>query len=83
MRIFGPKREEVAGGWKIQHNEQLNNLNPSPKIRVIKSRKMRWVMHVARIGQMRNAYTVLVRKPEGKRQLQTPRYRWKNVRMSY
>jgi hypothetical protein len=56
-RIFGPKREEVAGGGKILHNEELHNLYASPNIiRVTKSRSMRWMGHVARIGEMRNGY---------------------------
>jgi hypothetical protein len=55
-RIFGPKREEVAGGWGRLHNEELHNLYASPNIiRVIKSRKMRWMGHVARMEEMRNA----------------------------
>jgi hypothetical protein len=67
-RIFGPKREKVAGSWRRLHNEELHNLYASPNItRVIKSRKMRWVGHVTCMGEMRNAYIILVRKPEGKR----------------
>jgi hypothetical protein len=66
-RIFGPKREEVAEGWRSLHNAQLQNLYISPNIiRVIKSRRIRWVEHVICIGEMRNAYKILVRKPEGK-----------------
>jgi hypothetical protein len=66
-RIFGPKREEVAGGWRRLHNEELLNLYTSPNIiRVIRSRRMRWAGHVARTEEMRNLYKVLVRKPEGK-----------------
>jgi hypothetical protein len=62
-RIFGPKREEVAGGWRKLHNEKLHNLCPSTNIiRVIKSRRMRCAGHVARMGQMRNAYNILVGK---------------------
>jgi hypothetical protein len=54
-RIFGPKREEVAGGWRRLHNEELHNLYGSPNIiRVIKSRRMRWAGNVARMGEMRN-----------------------------
>jgi hypothetical protein len=68
-RTFGPKREEVAGGWRRLHNEELHNLNASLNIiRVIKSR-MRWAGHIARIVEMRNAYKILIRKPERKRQL--------------
>jgi hypothetical protein len=63
--IFGPKREEVAGGWRRLHNEELHNLYASPDIvRVIKSRGMRWAGHVACMGEMRNRYKKLVRKPE-------------------
>jgi hypothetical protein len=66
-RIFGPKREEVAGGWRRLHSEELHNLYTSPHIvRVIKSRIMRWAGHVARTGEMRNAYNTLVGKFEGK-----------------
>jgi hypothetical protein len=69
-RIFGPKREEVVGGWRRLPNEELHNLYASPDIvRVIKSRRMKWMGHVACIGEMRHAYLVLVRKPEGKRPL--------------
>jgi hypothetical protein len=60
-RIFGPKRDEVTGGWKKLHNEELHGLYSSPSIiRVIKSRRMRWVGHVARMGEVRNAYNILV-----------------------
>jgi hypothetical protein len=64
-RIFGPKRDEVTGGWRKLHNEELHNLSSSSNIiRMIKSRRMRWAGHVARIGETRNAYRILVRKPE-------------------
>jgi hypothetical protein len=64
--IFGPKRDEVVGGWRKLHNEALHNLYCSPSIiRIIKSRKMRWAGHVARMGKKRNAYRILVGKPEG------------------
>jgi hypothetical protein len=66
-RIFIPKREEVVGGWRRLHNEELHNLYGSPNvIRVIKSGRMRWVGHVARLGEMRSVYKILVGKPEGK-----------------
>jgi hypothetical protein len=56
-RIFGPKREEVARGWRRLHNEELHNLYPSPNIiRVIKSRRIGWTGHAARVGKTRNAY---------------------------
>jgi hypothetical protein len=61
--ISGPKREEVAGGWRILHNEELHNMYASPNvIRMIKSRRMRWTEHVAHIGEMRNVYKILVGK---------------------
>jgi hypothetical protein len=66
--IFGPKREEVTGDWRKLHNEELHNLYSSPNlIRMIKSKTMRWVGHVARMGKTRNACRILVGKPEGKR----------------
>jgi hypothetical protein len=77
--IFGPKRDEVTGGWRKLHNEELHNLYSSPNItRMFKSRKLRWVGHVARMGEKRNAYRILVGKPEGKRPLGRPRRRWVN-----
>jgi hypothetical protein len=58
-RIFGPKRDEVTGGWRKLHNENLHGLYSSPGIvRVIKARKMRWAGHVARMGEVRAAYTL-------------------------
>jgi hypothetical protein len=65
-RIFGPKRGEVTGGWRILHSEELHNLYSSPDIRVMKSRRTRWVGHVVRMRKMRNACSVLVRRREGK-----------------
>jgi hypothetical protein len=60
-RIFGPKRDGVTGGWRKLHNEELHNLYSSPsKIRTIKSRRMRWAGHFARIGEQRNVYRLLV-----------------------
>jgi hypothetical protein len=65
-RIFGPKRDEVTGGWRKLHNEELHNLYSSPNIiRMIKSKRMRLAGHVAHIGEKRNAYRILVGKPEG------------------
>jgi hypothetical protein len=64
-RIFGPRRKEVAGGWRGLHNEELSNLFASPYIiRVIISRKMRRTAHVACMAEMRNEYKILVGKPE-------------------
>jgi hypothetical protein len=64
-RIFGPKGDEVTGDWRKLLNEELHNLYSSPNIiRMIKSRRMRWAGHVARIGEKRNAYGILVGKPE-------------------
>jgi hypothetical protein len=76
MRIFGPKKDEVTAGWRKLHNEELRDLYSSPSIiRIIKSRRMRWTGHVARMGEKRNAYRLLVGKPEGKRPLRRPRRR--------
>jgi hypothetical protein len=76
-RIFGPKRDGVTGGWRKLHNKELHNLYSSPSIiRIIKSRRMRWAGHVARMGEKRNVYRLLVGKPEGKRPLGRPRRRW-------
>ena len=82
-RIFGHRREEVTGEWRRLHNEELNDLYCSPNIvRVIKSRRMRWAGHVARMGEERGVYRVLVGKPEGRRPLGRPRRRWVyNIRM--
>ena len=69
-RIFGTKRDEVTGEWRKLLHEELNNLYSSPNIiRVIKSRRMRWVGHVARMGKRRGVYRVLAGKLEGKRPL--------------
>jgi hypothetical protein len=82
-RIFGPKRDEVKGEWRKLHNKDLNGLYSSPNIvRVIKSIRMRWTGHVARMGEGRGVYSVLVAKPEGKRPLGRPTRRWENnIRM--
>ena len=82
-RIFGPRRDEVAGEWRRLHNEELNDLYSSPNIvRMIKSRRMRWAGHVARMGVERGVYRVLVGKPEGRRPLGRPKRRWAdNIRM--
>ena len=82
-RIFGPKRDEVPGEWRTLDNEELNDLYCSPNIvQVIKSRRMRWAGHVARMGEGRGMYRVLVGKSEGKRPLGRPRRRWEdNIKM--
>jgi hypothetical protein len=78
-RMFGPKREEVAGGWRRLHNEELHNLHTSPNIiRVINSRGMRWVGYVSRIGKMKNAHKILVGKPEWTRLLRRPTHGWED-----
>jgi hypothetical protein len=83
LRIFGPKRDEETGVRRKLHNEELHNLYCSPSIiRMIKSRRMRLAGHVARMGEKRNAYRILVGKPEGKRPLGRPRRRWAdNIKM--
>jgi hypothetical protein len=69
-RIFVPKRDEVTGEWRKLHNEELRDLYSSPSIiRTIKSRRMRWAGHIARMGEKRNACRLLGGKPEGKRPL--------------
>jgi hypothetical protein len=84
-RIFGQERDGVKGGWRKLHNEDLHNLYSSPSInRIIKSRRMRWAGHVARMGEKRNVYSLLVGKPEGKRPLGRPRRRWMdNIKMDF
>jgi hypothetical protein len=71
------------GGWRKLHDEELHNLYASDIIiRVVKSRRMRWAWYVAHMGQMRNADSILVGKPEGKRPLGRPRHKWEdNIRM--
>jgi hypothetical protein len=83
LRIFRPKRDEVTGGWRKLHNEELHDLYSSPSIiRIIKSRRMRWAGHVARMREKRNVYRLLVGKPEGRRLLGRPRRRWvDNIKM--
>jgi hypothetical protein len=82
-RIFRPKRDEVTREWRKLHNEELRDLYSSPsKIRIIKSRMMRWAGHVTRMGEKRNACRLFMGKPEGKRPLGGPRRRWvDNIRM--
>jgi len=75
-KIFVPKRSEVIGKWRKLHNEELNDLYCSPNIvQVIKSRRVKWVGHVARMGKTKGVYRVLVEKPEGQRPLGRPRHR--------
>jgi hypothetical protein len=81
-RVFGPKRDGVTGKWRKLHNEELNDLYSLPNIvRVVKSRRMRWSEHVARMGEERGVHRVLVGKPEGKRPLGRPRRRWEDIKM--
>ncbi|KAJ4431422.1 hypothetical protein ANN_20019 [Periplaneta americana] len=82
-KIFGAKRDEVTGEWRKLHNTELHALYTSPDIiRTIKSRRLRWAGHVAGMGESRNAYRVLVGRPEGKRPLGRPRRRWEdNIKM--
>ena len=77
--IFGPKRVKVTREWRKLHNEELNDLYRSPNIvRVNKSRRMRWAGHVARMGEGRGVYRVLVGKNERQRPLGRPRHRWED-----
>jgi hypothetical protein len=82
-RIFGPKRDEVTEEWRKLHNEELNDLYSSPNIvRVIKSRRMRFAGHLARMGERKGVYKILVEKPEGKRPCGRTRCRWEdNIKM--
>jgi hypothetical protein len=84
LRIFGRKREE-DGSWRKLHNDELHSLYSSSNIvRVIKSRRMRWVGHVARMGEGRDVYRVLVGRSEGKRPLGRPTLRWgDNIKMDH
>jgi hypothetical protein len=78
-RIFRPKRVEVTGEWRKLQSKELHNLYSSPDIiRQIKSRRMRWAVHVARMGWGRNLYRVLMGKPEGKKLIGRPRRRWED-----
>jgi hypothetical protein len=78
-----PKRDEVTGEWRRLHNKELYALYSSPNIiRVIKSGRLRWAGHVARMGERRGAYRALVGKPEGRRSLGRPRHKWEdNIKM--
>jgi len=82
-RVFEPKRDKVTGEWRKLHIEELSHLYSLPNIvRVVKSRRMRWAGHVARMGEGTGVHRVLVGKPEGKRPLGSSRRRWEdNIRM--
>jgi hypothetical protein len=82
-RMFGPKRDRLAGAWRKLHNEELHSLYSSPSIIIIiKLRRMRWAEHVARMGEKRNVYMFLIGKPERKRPLGRPRRWWiDNIKM--
>jgi hypothetical protein len=82
-RIFEPKRDEVTGGWRKLHNEELHGFYSSPSIiRVIKARRMCWAVYVARMAVVMGAYTILVGRPEWRRPLGRPRHRWEdNIKM--
>jgi hypothetical protein len=84
LRIFVPKRDRVTGGWRKLHNVELHNLYSSRSIiRIINWRRMRWAGHMARMGEKRNVYRVLLGKPEGNRPLGRPRHRWiDNIKLS-
>jgi hypothetical protein len=78
-RIFGGKRDEAMREWRQLHNGELHNLYLSPDtIKQIRSRRMRWVGHVAHMGEEREVYKVFVGKLKGKRPLERPRHRWEN-----
>jgi hypothetical protein len=75
-KICGMKRDKIIGGWSKLHNAELHNLYSSPNIfKIVKPRRMKLAEHVARMGEKRSAYRILVRKPEGKRPLASPRHR--------
>jgi hypothetical protein len=82
-RIFVPKRDEVTGEWRRLHNKELYAVYSSPNIiRAIKSRRLRWAGHVARMGDRRSAYRAFVWKSEGRRPLERPKCRWEgNIKM--
>jgi hypothetical protein len=77
-RVFGPKGDEGTRDWGKLHNEELNDLYSLFNVRMIKSRRMGWAGHVARMGERRGVYRVLVGKPEGKRPRGRPRRRWED-----
>ena len=78
-RIFRPRRDEVTGEWRKLHNEELTDLYTSHNVvLVMKLRRIKWAGHVARMGDRRDVYRILVGKAEGKRPLGRPRRRWEN-----
>jgi hypothetical protein len=82
--IFGPQRDEVTGEWRKLHSEELHVLYSSPNIiRQIKSSRMRWVGHVARMGEERKVHKVLVGEAEEKTPPGRPRRRWDGIRMDF
>jgi hypothetical protein len=82
-RIFGPERNGLTGEWRKLHNGELNDLYCSQNIiRVTESRRLRWAEHIARMGERRGIYRVLMGKPEGKTPFVRPRHRWEdNIKM--
>jgi hypothetical protein len=82
--IFGLKRDELKARWRKLHNKELHNLYSSPSIiRMMKSQRMRWAGHITRMREKRNAYKILVGKPEGKSPLGKPRRKWvDNIKMN-
>jgi hypothetical protein len=81
-RVFGPKRDEATREWRKLHNEELNDLYSPNIVRVVKSRRMGWAGHVARMGEGRGVHRVWGGRPEGRRPLGRPRRRWEdNIKM--
>jgi hypothetical protein len=82
-RLFEPKRDEVTGKWRKLHNEEFHDLHSSPSIiKIIKARRTKWAGHVARMGEKRNTYSLLMGKPEGRGPLGRPIRRWvDNIKM--
>ena len=78
-KIFGPKRDDQTSEWRRPHNGELHDLyGKADIIRIVKSRRLRWAEHVTRMGNVREAWKLLVEKPEGKRPVGRPRMRWEN-----